>query len=56
MEASRLCSIRGDKRETDRVFSEAQQFEEPQTPTAREEVAVASPVVKVRETSGEGKG
>lgn len=56
MEVSGLCSIREDKRETDRVFSETEQFEEPQTPTAREEVAVSSPTVKVSVTSGEGKG
>ena len=45
-EVNRLRSIREDEREIDRIFSETQQLEEPQTPSVLQKQAV----------SGEGEG
>lgn len=45
-EVSRLCSIREDKREIDKIFSETQQLEEPQASTAVETQAVSTPNTK----------
>lgn len=53
-EVSRQRSIRENEREIDRVFSETQQLEEPQSPPAMEKQAVSTSTIKVSKTSGEG--
>lgn len=55
-EVSRLCSIREDEREGDRVFSETQQLEKSQSPPAMERQALPTPTIKVSKTSGEEEG
>lgn len=54
-EISRLHSIREDERMINRILSEMQQLEKPQTPKSLEKKAVSTPSIKVRVTSGEGE-
>ena len=53
---SRLHGIREDEREMDRIFSETQQLEDPQTPAAVETQTAPIPTIMVSATSGEGEG
>lgn len=55
-EVSRLRSIREDEREIDRVFSETQQLEKPQSPPAMERQALPTHTIKVSKTSEEEEG
>lgn len=43
-EVSRLCSTREDEREVERIFSETQQLEKPQTPSAEQKQAASTPL------------
>jgi len=55
-EASRLCSIKEDEREIDRIFSAPQELEQPQPPFVTEKQVVSTPNNKGSKTSGEGEG
>lgn len=49
-------SKQADEREIDTVFSETQQIEDPQSPTAMNKQAMSTPTIKVNKTSGKGEG